>query len=193
MNAYTKDSFVFTTLSALMIIWAFHFPYTISPDIVKSFFDSYEKPHTFAIIDLFCLLFVYACFMIFVGKRFLDSKWQQYKIYRICAIFLANATFIFACGVVFALSIAFHCRYYWAIDCADDPEDSTCSNFPIEIDIAYLFQCIPMLFMLVLMIYFAFYNKILSRSNLLWLCLLPFFILISIMICFGGNGVGCYD
>lgn len=193
MNTHTKDIFVFIALLGLVVVWVFHIPYTISPNVIKVFFDSYEKPYKFILLDVYCLLYSVAYFMVFLGKRYLDSKWQLYRLYRICATLIVNGVFIFAWGVVFGLSIAFHCRYYWAIDCAHDPEEPTCSNFPIEIDIAYLLQCVPMLFMLVLILYFAFYNKILSRSNCLWLSWLLFFMLISIMVCFGSNGVGCYD
>ncbi|KPH51561.1 hypothetical protein HPU229336_00155 [Helicobacter pullorum] len=193
MNTHTKDTFVFITLLGLVVIWVFHIPYTISPNVIKAFFSSYEKPHKFILIDMFCLLCSMACFMMLLCKRYLDSKWQPYRWYRICATLIANGAFIFAWCVVFSLSIAFHCRYYWAINCKDNAESDLCSNFPIEIDIAYLLQCVPMLFMLVLILYFASYNKILSCSNCLWLSWLLFIMLISIMVCFGGNGVGCYD
>ncbi|WP_237021542.1 MULTISPECIES: hypothetical protein [Helicobacter] len=187
------DVWIFIALLVLIVIWVFYIPYTISPNVIKEFFNSYEKPHKFIVIDVFCLLCSVFCFVIFIGKQYLDSKWQQYRLYRICATLIANTSFLFACFLGFGLSIAFYCRYYWAINCADNPEHSTCSHFPVEIDIAYLLLTLPILCMLVLILTFAFYNKILSRSNCLWLSWLPFVILISILLNFRSNGVGCYD
>lgn len=189
MNPHTKDTLILTAWLVLMAVWAFHIPYALSDEVMNTFYP-HKKPYP--IINVFILLCMVACLLLFMVKRFVDSK-SSHKVYRICAALLANVAFIFSWLAGFVSSIDFHCQYYWAADCRGIPDVSPCSSFPLDIDIAYLLQCLPLLCMLLLLLYFAFTHKLLSRQNCLYLSVLPFFTLISILLCFRGNGVGCHD
>ena len=137
------DLWIFIAFVMCLAIWFVHIPFLLSPNALHKVgeFHHLSQAHTF--LKGSKIFVIYAlCLMILVGKRYLDSKWQPYRLYRICATLIVNGAFLFVWFNGFILSMGFHCRYYWALDCAHDPEHPTCSNFPLEIDIAYLLVCL---------------------------------------------------
>lgn len=178
---------VFIVFFICLAIWFIHIPFLLSPNVLHKIEESSHLNKAYTFLQSSKILVIYVlCLMIFLGKRYLDSKWQQYRLYRICATLIANAVFIFVWLFSFFASMLFHCDYFWAFHCLE-----VACEFPIEIGIAYLFFALPLLCMLTLILIFAFYNKILSRTNCLWLTWLLFFMLISIMIYFFNDGINC--
>lgn len=170
-----------------LAVWFIHIPFLLSPNVLRKVGESshLNQAHTFLRSGKILVIYV-LCLILFVGKQYLDSKWQSYRLYRICAAFIVNTAFIFVWLFSFFSSMFFHCDYFWAFHCLE-----VACEFPIEIGIAYLFFALSLLCMLILILIFAFYNKILSRSNCLWLSWLLFFMLIFIIIYFFDDGINC--
>ena len=181
------DLWIFITFVLCLGIWFVHIPFLLSPNVLHKVGESHHLSQAHTFLKGSQIFVIYAlCLMILVGKRYLDSKWQPYRLYRICATFLANVAFILVWLFSFGLSMIFHCDYFWAFHCLE-----VACEFPKEIGIAYLFFALPLLCVLTLILAFASYNKILSRTNCLWLSWLLFFMLVSIVIYFFNDGINC--
>lgn len=182
------NTWIFIVFIGFLAVWFIHISFLLSPNVLHQIAGKYsylKKINTFLQRGIILVIFV-LCLVLFVGKRLLDSKWQQYKIYRICATFIVNAVFIFVWLFSLFSNMFFHCDYFWAFHCLEVP-----CEFPIEIGIGYLFFALPLLCMLILILIFAFYNKILSRNNCLWLSWLVFFMFTFIIIYFFNDGINC--
>ncbi|MCL9821897.1 hypothetical protein NCR96_09135 [Helicobacter sp. 14348-15] len=185
-----KKSFIIS-----IVVWVLHIPFITTPYVMDSFLAHSNYKHPYVIVEINTAFFAafLVLLLVFLSKAYLDSKYRQYIIYRIIATILANIAFFYAWLIAFVTNIIFYCDYYQSIDCADDPENSLCQNFPIEIDIGYLLYALPMLFMLSLALYNAFRNKVLTKINCIILMIYLIVNLVTILLHFRSNGVGCYD
>lgn len=183
------------TFLALFGVGFFHIPFALDSNVLD-LIQRYKDDFTIARWSkeyLFIWGFSILCFAVFFVKKKLDATFTT-RIYTFVSTLLANLAFFFLWLINFAFIIAFHCTYYWAFDCRNDPEHTPCLNaFPPEIDTAYLFFILPSFFIQILILGYGFYSKILTRTNcfiLIWLLVIS---AISVLICFRGNGIGCFD
>lgn len=182
------DIWIFIAFFMFLAIWFIHIPFLISPNVLKVIgkTQSQEAHYLMQRGKLICI-FVF-CLIVFMGKKYLDSKFQTYRLYRICATFIANIAFMFVWVISFALGPELLCRYWWN-SCGME----VVCNFPIELYIGYLLYALPMFFMLCLILYYAFHYKILSKINCIGLTVLLAINLIRILIHFISDGFSCYD
>ncbi|MCX2717006.1 hypothetical protein OQH61_04565 [Helicobacter sp. MIT 21-1697] len=193
MKSSTHNRKIFIALIIILPLYFIHIPFAYDEEILKIFRMSEKINQDSLLLGHIKFLALFAlCIAAIIFKKWLDSKYQL-KWYRICSSVALNLVFMFMCFLSLEKSLGFYCTYYWSFNCKDNAEDSLCSNFPPEIDIAYLFATIPLFSALVLLLSFMAHNKILGFVGKTWFLILLGTNAVAILMNVGRNGVGCYD